>query len=82
MRIGFAGGLVGMELECGERRTQLVGGIGNEVALRCQRIAQAQQQIVHGLGERRHLGRQGTVIDRLKRMMGLNLERLGELTDR
>ena len=82
LRIGLARRLVGMQFECGERCAQLVGGIGDEMALRGERIAQPEQQVVHGLGERRHLGRQGAVVDRLERMMGLGLERLRHLTDR
>ncbi|MNL75325.1 hypothetical protein D3C87_2011100 [compost metagenome] len=62
-RIGFLGP-VGMQLDRGQRGAQLVRGIGNELALRVERVAQPRQQCIEAADQRRHLGRHLGLVQR------------------
>ncbi len=72
---------IGMQLERGQRRAQLVRGIGDEGALGFQRIAQARQQRIHGVDQGLQLGRHafgGFGRQRRYRLRALPVEGVGQ----
>lgn len=69
---------VGVQLDGGERRAQLVRGIGDELALRIQRISQPGQQCVERADQRLHFGRHLGFIERRQRARRLAIELVGE----
>ncbi|MNY21405.1 hypothetical protein D3C86_1549510 [compost metagenome] len=84
---GHVGGIgieraVRMELHGGQRRAQLVRGIGDELALGVQRIAQARQQCIQAADQRFDLGRHLGLVQRGQRARGLAVELVGQDLER
>jgi hypothetical protein len=63
-RVGFALGQFGLHAQPGQRRLELVRGVGQEALLRAQRGFQPRQQVVDGRHQRRHLLRNEGLFDR------------------
>jgi hypothetical protein len=82
LRIARDGRLLGMQLHRGERRAQLVRGVGDELALRVERGLQAAEQRVHRARERPDFERHVGLVDRLQRRVGLPVQRIGEMRER
>ncbi|MCY1223160.1 hypothetical protein D9M72_352720 [compost metagenome] len=67
-----------MQLDRGQRRAQLVRRIGNELALRVERVAQPRQQRIEAADQRRHLGRHLGLVQRGERAGSLPVELVGQ----
>ena len=55
-----------LQVHRGQRRSQLVCGVGDERALRTERTVEAGKQPVQRVGERSHFVRQSRFVDRLE----------------
>ncbi len=58
--------VVRLDARRGDRRAQLVSGVGHQAALLFQQAAHARQQAVDGVHERQHLGRNAVGAQRLQ----------------
>ncbi|CAM2147130.1 hypothetical protein PT2222_10070 [Paraburkholderia tropica] len=82
LRLACVDGLFGVQLHGGQRRAQLMRGVGDEFALTFERGFQAAEQGVQRARERTDLDGHEGLVDGFERGVRLAVERIGEIGQR
>ena len=68
----------GLQRQCGQRRAQLVRGIGDKAALRFHGLVDTREQAIDGHGKWTHLKRKVLLFDRVQLLIGAQVDFFGE----